>query len=77
MEEKLQTAEQGGGKKLEDCTKEELLEIVRKQGDQLGALRDENLELKRFVNYVRNCKTHADYNRLRNIVTATNKKFKQ
>ena len=35
----------------------------------------ENVELRKFVNYVKSLKTHADYNRLRNIVTATNKKF--
>ena len=37
----------------------------------------ENVELRKFVNYVKSLKTHADYNRLRNIVTATNKKFNQ
>ena len=40
------------------------------------ALVEENVELRKFVEYVRSLKTHADYNRLRNIVLATNKKFK-
>ena len=39
-------------------------------------LRAENNELKKFVNYVRQLKTHADFNRLRNIILTTNKQFK-
>jgi cell division septum initiation protein DivIVA len=39
-------------------------------------LKAENAELKKFVNYVRQLKTHADFNRLRNIILATNKQFK-
>lgn len=74
-----QTAQnnQNGGRKLEDLTKEELIDLVRKQADAYKELKADYNELKIFVDYVRNCKTHADYNRLRNIVMEVNKKFKK
>lgn len=74
-----QTAQnnQNGGRKLEDLTKEELIDLVRKQADAYKELLAENTELRIFVDYVRKCKTHADYNRLRNIVMEANKKFKK
>ena len=62
-------------KKLEDMSKEALIEIVKSLQAKRDELVEENIELRKFVEYVRSLKTHADFNRLRNIVTATNKKF--
>jgi hypothetical protein len=62
-------------KPLEDFTKEELLDYVKALLKTKDELVEENIELRKFVEYVRSLKTHADFNRLRNIVTATNKKF--
>lgn len=39
-------------------------------------LKAENVELRKFAEYVRSLKTHADFNRLRNVILETNKKFK-
>lgn len=64
-------------RKLEELTKEELIDLVKRQTDAFNDLMADYNELKIFVDYVRNCKTHADYNRLRNIVIATNEKFKK
>ena len=37
---------------------------------------EELIELRKFVEYVKDLKTHADFNRLRNVILTTNKKFK-
>ena len=39
-------------------------------------LREENIELTKFVNYVRGLKTHEDFNKLRNVIISVNKKYK-
>lgn len=49
------------------------LECLEKENEEL---KKENEELKKFVNFVKGLKTHEDFNRLRNVILATNKKFK-
>lgn len=39
-------------------------------------LKAENVELRKFAEYVRSLKTHEDFNKLRNVILTINKKFK-
>lgn len=55
-------------------------EELEKAYTELKAEKEEMLkeliELRKFVEYVRELKTHADFNKLRNVILSVNKKFK-
>ncbi len=55
-------------------------EELEKMYKELKAEKEEMLEelipLRTFVLYVKDLKTHADFNKLRNIIIASNKNFK-
>ena len=57
-------------------TYEQLAKALETEIQYRQELEREVIELRRFANYVRNCKSKQDFGRLRNIVLAANQKFK-
>lgn len=57
-------------------TYEELEKMFNELKAEKEEMLEELIELRKFVEYVKSLKTHADFNRLRNVILATNKKFK-
>lgn len=55
---------------------EELEKMYKELKEEKEEMVEELIELRKFVEYVRGLKTHADFNRLRNIILETNKRFK-
>lgn len=53
----------------------ETLEYIKKLEEENQELKDELVELRKFAQYVRGLKTHEDFNKLRNVILATNKKL--
>lgn len=54
------------------ATKDQRIEILVKENEEL---REENFELRKFVNYVRWLKTKADFMKLRSILQMADKNF--
>ena len=57
-------------------TYEELEKMFNELKAEKEEMLEELIELRKFVEYVKDLKTHADFNRLRNVILTTNKKFK-
>lgn len=57
-------------------TYEELEKMFNELKAEKEEMLEELIELRKFVEYVKDLKTHADFNRLRNVILETNKKFK-
>lgn len=55
---------------------EELEKMYKELKEEKEEMVEELIELRKFVEYVRGLKTHADFNKLRNVILAINKKFK-
>lgn len=55
---------------------EELEKMYKELKAEKEEMLEELIELRKFVEYVKGLKTHADFNRLRNVILTTNKKFK-
>lgn len=53
-------------------TKDKRIEILVKENEEL---REENFELRKFVNYVRWLKTDEEFLKLKEILAETDKKF--
>ena len=54
---------------------EELEKMYKELKEEKEEMLEELIELRKFVEYVRCLKTHADFNRLRNVILSTNKRF--
>ena len=67
-------------KKLEDYSRDELIEVVKKQAEEIQDLKErleETYELKKFAVYVRSLKTQKDFLHLRNVILQVNKNQKK
>lgn len=67
-------------KKLEDYSRDELIELVKKQAEEIQDLKErleETYELKKFATYVRSLKTQKDFLHLRNVILQVNKNQKK
>ena len=51
------------------ATKDQRIEILVKENEEL---REENFELRKFVNYVRSLKTEEDFINLKNVLESAN-----
>lgn len=58
---------------IKEPTKKEYIKQLEEENQELKA---ENVELRKFAEYVRSLKTHEDFNKLRNVILTINKKFK-
>ena len=53
----------------------ETLDYIKQLEEENQELKDELVELRKFAQFVRGLKTHEDFNKLRNVILATNKKL--
>lgn len=55
---------------------EELEKMYNELKAEKEEMLEELIELRKFVLYIKDLKTHEDFNKLRNIIIASNKNFK-